>query len=80
MIFDRGNFSWLVFDVVQDAPTILGTGPVFICGRASVDTDADLITVTAPSGGREVAQVGGAEMIGLARHLLRQLHRQDAGA
>ena len=67
------SFDWFVFDVVDAPATIPGTAPRFICGRASVDTQADLITVSMAGGSRASTQITGAEMQCLARQLLREL-------
>ena len=73
-------FTWLVFDIIDRQPTILGAEPQFIAGRASVDWTADLITVTAPNGRREVTQIGGSDARQLAKQLLAECTRQDPEA
>jgi hypothetical protein len=73
------KFAFLAIDIVQGSPTILG-GPLFLCGCARVDVDVDTITVVAATGQRECTHIGGTDVRHLAKQLLREMHRQRAGA
>ena len=70
------TFSFLVSDLFEDRPTLMGR-PMVIFAQSAVDIGCDLIVVTIPSGGRECTQIAGAEMLALARRLLRELHRKN---
>lgn len=62
------SFSWLVFAV---------EGGEFICGRAQVHRESDLITVSA-YGQQEATQLGGGDPQWLAWRLLIELARRAA--
>ncbi len=69
------GYTFLVFDTVDDRPTLLG-GPLFICGRATVDVAADLVTVRSSSGAVQSTQIAGSDPRLLARTMLREIARQ----
>ncbi len=69
---------WLVFDEIDDGTTVLGSGPVFICGRAQWHDDATLIVTVSGKRRMETVVMDGKNPNQVARTLLRELHRTTA--
>jgi len=66
--------SWLVIEVVQDKPTMLG-GPLVLFGVAH-RLDDDMLRVTTPQGQATTAVIGGMPAKPLAAMMLRELLTQ----